>query len=119
MDDHDLEYWRDTPEDLRERLRVAAWKTIAAHAAREGVPVEEILTDDLVEHVAAGILKRVHGDYGALIAEHVSDGEMKRWVFEEYAALSQEYPGGVPESVLTAAVKARLERERPATRRGR
>lgn len=119
MKDLAQEYWRDTPEDLRERFRVAARKTIAAHAADEGVPVEEIVTNELVENVAAGLLERHMGDLDALVKEHVSGEEMKRRIFQEFAALSQEYPDGVPESALTAAVKTRLERERPATRRGR
>jgi hypothetical protein len=107
--------WREMPEERREVWRGMARDWLLQKKARElGVPPDEFTPpEELVEDIALGMLEGINADTLANISEHVTQEEVRRWATQERERLAAEYPEGVPDDVLAAAVVERMARERP------
>jgi hypothetical protein len=116
--EHAEEYWRRTPEREREDVRRVARELLGKHAAESGVPVEELVTPELVEEFAVHLLEHIQAQLvEPVVGEHVTEEDMERWMGEEYERLHSQSEGeGVREDVLNEAVMLRVLAERAELR---
>jgi hypothetical protein len=107
--------WREMTEELREVLRGVARSWLAKEARAVGVPPDEFAPrEELVEDIALSELEGINANAIANISEHVVPEDVWQWAAQERKRLAADYPEGVPDDVLAAAILERMDRERPA-----